>query len=57
MLFGVPLGILWAHLVILWGLLDLLWEVFGLSFGGLLAPLGHSGSLGGLGVDIGPIFD
>ena len=44
---GVPLGTLGAHLVLLWGLWGLLWEVFGISFRGLLAPLGQSGSLGG----------
>ena len=46
MVFGMPLGTLGAHLVVLWCPWGLLWEVFGVSFGGLLAPLGHSRSLG-----------
>ena len=57
MVFGVSLGTLGAPLVVLWGPWGLLWDVFGVSFGGLLAPLGHYGSLegssGGLGVDFG----
>ena len=45
--FGCTFGDLGAHLVLLWGLWGLLWEVFGISFRGLLGPLGQSGSLGG----------
>ncbi len=50
-------GSLWPPLGHLWGLLGVFGAVFGVSFGGLVATLGRSGSLRGLGVDFGSILE